>query len=321
MHGGVPWSNGRPEKLKDFSVNINPLGTPHFIDELLFDALKQGVHRVYPDDYRDLKSLLAEIYDVPPELIGVFNGASQVLSLLPNADVPEPNFSEYRRANSYLASQLDNEFQYRLVGERVITGNPVNPTGSVLGESEILNFLSYGKTLFLDESFVDISPVRGHAKLSAEFGNLLVISSFTKSLAIPGLRFGFTFGKASLELERLAGPWRVNSLIYYVLVNAGAKEIRSFLVRSKEKVIELLSRSNGCGLKTYRSHAPFFLALSPVRSSVLNLRLKRMGFLIRDASDFMGLNDRHVRISLRQDLPELCEAISQALSEAENNLI
>ncbi|BBD72689.1 aspartate aminotransferase [Sulfodiicoccus acidiphilus] len=301
--------------MRDFSVNLNPLGTPKFVEELLAEAVREGVHRVYPDDYRPLKETIGELYDVPPESVGVFNGATQALLLLPPSRVPEPNFSEYRRSQSYLALEEEDEFRYPLQGDRVITGNPVNPTGSPLDEEDVISFLSSGGVLTLDESFADISPVRRHAKLTQEFENLLVVSSLTKMLAVPGLRIGITLGYASSQLEKLAGPWRVNSLIYYVLVNASVKEVKNFIDRSRERVSQLLAKVVRCPLVPYRSSAPFFLARSPIPASVLNHELRKRGFVVRDASDFIGLSPRHVRVALRDDLDDLCIAISEVLTD------
>mgnify|MGYP001772600125 CR=1 FL=1 len=315
-HGGVEWSN-EPEKIDDFSVNLNPLGTLPQIRELIEEGVKKRVYEYYPpQNYRKLREFIAELYDVDEDLIGVFNGSSEAIRLLDKrCSVPEPNFSEYKRAQSYLASEKEKEFEYFLLGDCVITSNPVNPTGSCVKESEILNFLSSGRELILDESFADISLVTSSIRYTKEFDNLLVISSFTKSLSIPGLRLGFTVGKYSKHIEEKASPWRVNSLVYYVFANLDPKEVREFFKKSKdivEKLIQELMMVN-TKFKIYNTVAPYFLAEFPIPTSELNKTLRLYGFQIRDSGGFIGLRNTHGRISLKNNTKDLIALINKIL--------
>ena len=315
-HGGVDWSN-EPEKINDFSVNLNPLGTLSQIRKLIEEGVKKRVYEYYPpQNYRKLKEFIAELYDVDEELIGVFNGSSEAIKLLDKkCSVPEPNFSEYRRDQRYFALEKENEFEYHLLGDCVITSNPVNPTGSYIKEGEILNFLSSGKELILDESFADISLVNSFIRYTEEFDNLLVISSFTKSLSIPGLRLGFTVGKYSKSIEEKAPPWRVNSLVYYVFINLDPKEVKEFFKKSKEMVRRLIQELNTINtkFKIYNTVAPYFLAEFPIPSSELNKILRLYGFQIRDSEGFIGLRNTHGRISLKNNIKELIDLINKIL--------
>lgn len=315
-HGGVKWDK-EPEKINDFSVNLNPLGTLPQIRELIEEGVKKRVYEYYPpQNYQKLKEFIAELYDIDEELIGVFNGSSEAIKLInKKCWVPEPNFSEYIRAKSYFALEKENEFEYHLLGDCVITSNPVNPTGSYIKENEILDFLSSGKELILDESFADISLVSSSIKYTEEFDNLLVISSFTKSLSIPGLRFGFTVGKYSKYIEEKAPTWRINSLVYYVFVNLDPKEVREFFRKSKEMVKKLIYelKTIKVKFKIYNTVAPYFLAEFPIPSSELNKILRLYGFQIRDSENFIGLRPTHGRISLKSNIKDLIALINNIL--------
>ena len=315
-HGGVEWGK-EPEKIEDFSVNLNPLGTLPRIRELIEEGVKKRVYEYYPpQNYRKLKEFIAELYDVDEELIGVFNGSSEAIKLLDKkCFVPEPNFSEYPRAKSYLAIEKENEFEYHLQGDCVITSNPVNPTGSYIKEKEILDFLSSGRELILDESFADISLISSSIKYTKDFDNILVISSFTKSLSIPGLRLGFTVGKYSKRIEEKAPPWRINSLVYYVFVNLDPKEVREFFRKSREAVKRLIEelKTTRVKFKVYNTVAPYFLAEFPIPSSEVNKILRQYRFQIRDSEGFIGLRITHGRISLRNNIEELITLLNEIL--------
>ncbi|BCS91889.1 pyridoxal phosphate-dependent aminotransferase [Metallosphaera javensis (ex Sakai et al. 2022)] len=318
MHGGLRWEKGRPSSIRDFSVNLNPLGVPKFLEELIEEAVRSKVYSFYPDDYRELKRVISEIYDVNEEIIAVFNGASEAISLLDrDFFVPEPNYQEYPRGWIYLAHE-DEEFRFTLQGNKVITSHPNNPTGASLSRDDVISFLQEGKILVLDQSFADISPVDSFVDLAEEFPNLLVISSFTKAFSVPGLRLGFTIGNMSRILERHAPPWRVNGIAYYAFSNINPREAKNFFSKSREEVKVSLDRIGRIhGLRVYKSHAPYVLAEAPVPAERLNHELLRRGYYVRNCSNFVGLRGNHFRFSLRIDFPELILVLQEILQELE----
>ncbi|BFH73194.1 aminotransferase class I/II-fold pyridoxal phosphate-dependent enzyme [Sulfurisphaera javensis] len=316
-HGGVKWDKEGPESINDFSVNLNPLGSLPIIEELIREAIHKKVYKYYPpEDYRKLKEFIAELYNIDIDLIGVFNGSSEAIKLIDKkCNVPEPNFSEYKRGSSYFAIEKGNTFEYFLSGDCVITSNPVNPTGSFIKENEILNFLSLGRELILDESFIDISLVSSSIKYTRDYANLLIISSFTKSLSIPGLRLGFTIGKESIKLEEKAPPWRINSVVYYVFTNLNPKEVKDFLKKSRKEVKRLIDdlKNVKVKFKIYDTVAPYFLVEFPISASKVNQILRKYGYQIREPYGFLGLRETHGRISLKNDFKDLLLLIDKIL--------
>lgn len=317
-HGGRIWERGEPPSLPDFSVNLNPMGTPRFIEELIEEAIRKKVYRLYPDDYSSLRALIGELYGVDPQWIGVFNGSTEAIRLIPSSFVPEPNFGEYPRQASYCSIENGNDFIYVLRGERVVTSNPVNPTGSTITTDEIIRFLESGGTLFLDQSFTDISPVGSAVNLLEDYPNLLVLGSFTKSLSVPGLRIGYTLGKGARALESGAPPWRINSIAYYVFTHVHPKELRHFLEESRLVVSEILSSIKGRdfdNLRVYDSHAPFLLIETSLDSKVIKEELLKEGIMVRSTEDFKCLRKGHLRIALNHTTIKVLDMVSRILEE------
>jgi histidinol-phosphate aminotransferase len=312
-HGGLPWRNGKPSSdMIDLSVNLNPLGVPSGVKELLEEALRKEVYKFYPQlDYACLKNNIAEILDVNPSFLEVYNGVSEYLMYISrDYSCPQPNYSEYPCA-PYPAEERGLSFEYRLEGRKVITSYPVNPTGSSIQEEEILNFLSAGGNLILDESFIDMSDLKSFRKLAEENESLTVLSSFTKSLSVPGLRIGFSISKNKMKLP----PWRVNSITSYVFSNVDPKEIRSFLSRSREVVRRIRNEfERRAKFRVYRSYAPFVLVELPIPTEEVNRNLEGMGYHIRGPDGFPGLRPTHARIAMREEslrLAELLNSISK----------
>ncbi|AOL15954.1 aspartate aminotransferase [Sulfolobus sp. A20] len=322
-HGGFPWNKGYPSNINDFSVNLNPLGTPRFVDEIINEAIRLGIHKYYPpEDYSYIKSIIGEIYGVDKDFIGVFNGASEAINLLDNDFiVPQPNYSDYKYVSYYNAEEMEDKFRFMLHKKyrKIILSNPNNPTGAYVSVPEIEDFLRSGNELVVDESFIDISLTESSVKLVEEYKNLLIINSFTKSFSIPGLRIGFTIGQRSKEIEKRAPSWRVNSLAYYLISHLDPKEVRTFFYESKMKTKELIEYVSNAKkeFKVYKTVAPYFLAEFPIKVSTLNEKIVKYGYFIRDASNFIGLRFTHGRISLRRDIGKLLSLINKILTTSQ----
>ncbi|MEI6795889.1 MAG: histidinol-phosphate aminotransferase family protein, partial [Methanomassiliicoccales archaeon] len=65
VHGGLGW---KYPGIEDFSSNLNPLGAPEGIPEIMTAACDRLNH--YPDDTNeDLRSAIAERWGVDPKLV------------------------------------------------------------------------------------------------------------------------------------------------------------------------------------------------------------------------------------------------------------
>lgn len=163
-------------------------------------------------------------------------------------------------------------------------------------------------TLVVDESFIDFAPTAQPSEpLLASYPNLLVIHSMTKSYAIPGLRLGYMLGSEKLidRIKRFTHPWNVNAL---------AIEIGKFLLQNGKYLLpdtdRLLKRKENFvrafdelpGYSPVPSETSFFLIHTIHKSHVLKQELlKQFGILIRDASNFRGLDEHYFRVNTLSD--------------------
>jgi Histidinol-phosphate/aromatic aminotransferase and cobyric acid decarboxylase len=312
FHGSVVWDGSRPRSLKDFSYTVNPLGAPDFVKKLVEEAVQLQVYSLYPpNDYGYLESLLADY--VGSGKVTVLNGTSEVFPLLPPCNVPEPNYSSYRRTSSYPAELVGREWKYELKGECVVTSNPVNPTGACIDRRELVRFLREGGVLILDESFVELSDCESFVNLVDEFPNLLVLRSFTKSLAVPGLRIGYAVHSKRKEWDflRYLPEWRVNSVVYYVFSNLNYSEVRRFLEKSREVVRSIRSEMTTL-FRAFVSYAPYVVVELKVDSVSANDKLLRLGFYVRDHRGFRNFKKEWARVAVRQDYRELYDALKSS---------
>ena len=145
------------------------------------------------------------------------------------------------------------------------------------------------------------------ADLAAEYDNLLVISSLTKAFAIPGLRLGYGVAAGELvkELEFNKDTWNVNSLAQAAGIAAlgddGYKaRTLAFIGQNVPYMFNRLRQMEG--LKVYEPSVNFVLlniAGCGMESWQLAEKMRQRGVLIRDCSNYPGLDTRFVRVAVR----------------------
>ena len=328
QHGGRVWSaTGERGPFCDFSANIWPCcPDADFLQSCI------GAVDVYPDpDYRALVAAAAHYYGVNEDQVVPANGSTEALYLAMLTLKPrrvaifEPTFSEYARAARWANSKV--EIQHILADVRsgfrpllsvpeadvAVLCNPNNPTGSCIPRSDLLAWieacLASGVIVILDEAFIEFVEGREHSIASslAQLPNLLVLRSMTKCFGIPGLRLGFALGSGEIlrELWDHRIPWSVNAIAQQVgawFAKRGAawqKEIAETVARERTFLSENLRQ---LGWEVAPSAANFILCKLAAGSTNRPLlsRLLQRGFLLRDASNFYGLDDSWVRCAVRQ---------------------
>ncbi|MDM7994374.1 MAG: threonine-phosphate decarboxylase CobD [Acidobacteriota bacterium] len=343
-HGGnlrqLAQMAGKAENdILDFSANLNPLGPPEWIQEMI--CAHSGAWTHYPDpDCSALLEAVSERYGVDSKEIIAGNGSSEILYLLARAFgrrglVPVPSYIDYAgacRASDKPATlfPMEESAEFRLdlqaLGsvldgdEVVFIGQPNNPTGRICSPESIRELARrHDSTLFvLDEAFADF--VIGLDRLTRRRPrNVVVLLSLTKSFAIPGLRLGCAVAESTVidRLRQMQPPWSVNTLAQ--AVGAAAVKDQEYLDRARGYVARqrsLLTREiESIGdFTVYPGSANFLLIRIDhpgLDASGLARQLLAQGIAIRTCNDFAGLDHRFFRIAVRTEAENLrlCECL------------
>jgi threonine-phosphate decarboxylase len=322
----------------DFSVPINPLGIPKKALKSIRQHL--NLIKNYPDpDHEWLIKTLSNYAGVESDNIIVGNGSTELIYLFTevfvesgyDAVIPIPTFGEYKIATSRVGGsplllRCDPAKNFRLNFEKlekaiskktrmIFFCNPNSPTGILYERDDVLRIVRLAAEknvlVFLDEDyidFVDDNKRYSMADYVTHYDNLFILRSLTKFFALAGLRIGF--GIASLDvvgaLKRAKMPWSVNSLAMFAAAEAVkdddfVKKSRLFISKSKRHMQKMLQEIPW--LRVYPSQTNFFLVeitKGPLTSTQLKNRLDTKGMLIRDCSDFDGLNNRFFRLSVNK---------------------
>lgn len=311
-----------PREFIDFSANINLLGPPPQVWQVLTENLQDVVH--YPDPHLEgLKADLASFLKVDPSCILPGNGGAELIYLLPRLEgvrqvrIPIPTFSEYAEAAkaSKVPIRYCLDLDHLQQGDMLFLCNPNNPTGKLRSKDQILQLAQQaeerGAWLVVDEAFIDFTPEGRKASVAPQvqdFERLIVLYSLTKLFAIPGLRLGCLVASPALiaASRQLQPPWSVNCLAE--LAGRAALGDESFRERTRKATAEereflyqgLLAQK---GLRPYPSAANFiFVAIADPSwtGTTLTDALGRRGILVRNCANFQGLeSDRHIRVAVR----------------------
>lgn len=302
----------------------------------LCEFLSRQMPRIfhYPEpDAGSFCRVAAAYHGVKPENVLAGNGATELFYLVAHAFaggqtlLPVPSFKEYEDACSLydhhllFLPELDIN-RLPLQSGLMFICNPNNPDGKIWSEIEICTILDNypDMVLVVDESFIHFAPEAFSAiPLLAKYTNLVVIRSMTKCYAIPGLRLGYMLGDArTIEfIACYAQPWSVNAL---------AVEAGKFLLQCGEDGLPdarlLLQRQHEFSGRMADipafypcpSHTSFFLVRTDFDASALKDHLlQTQGILIRDASNFRGLDHHYFRVNTLTD--EKNERLLSALKE------
>lgn len=318
-HGDDLYRSGAEVKA-NFSTNVWYEADTAPLCRFLSERISGIFH--YPEpDAGSFRRAAAEYHGVQPANILAGNGATELFYIVAHAFaggttlLPVPSFTEYEDA----CNLYDHNVQFltdtdihNLPADAnlMFICNPNNPDGRIWSLEDIRTLLDRypDMVLVIDESFIHFAPGASTAiPLLSEYTNLLIIRSMTKCYAIPGLRLGYMLGDEAL-IEFIAGfgqPWSVNAL---------AIEAGKYLLRHGESSLpdaaRLLRRQQQFsrrvaaipGFRPLPSQTSFFLTETDYDSTDLKRRLlESHGILIRDASNFRGLNNHYFRVNTLTD--------------------
>jgi histidinol-phosphate aminotransferase len=329
----VPGEQPQDRSYIKLNTNENPYPPSPKIKKFL-ETFDIGRLRLYSDPLANsLRERLAEREGVKKEQIFVSNGSDEALSFCFYAFFdsfhgkllfPEFTYSFYPvycdfYGIDYRKIPLDRS--YRVDVEKfldqgdscgIIFANPNAPTGISLPLAEIVRLLqNYPKNnvVIVDEAYVDFGG-ESAVSLINEYGNLLIVKTFSKSMSLAGLRLGFVVGNSDLiaalftvkdsfnsypadMLSQLIGEIAVSDSVYYADVTKRIVETRAYFAT------ELENR----GWRVLPSKANFiFTGKAGHSGKEIYLKLKQRGILVRHF-DLEGIRDFvRVTIGTRPDM-------------------
>lgn len=313
----------------DFSSNVNP----HIISDLgkyVLEGLEKS--RSYPDiNYTNLRNNISDYISVDSELIIPGNGATEIIYLLMKSikkriAILNPTFSEYGRGaklnnlevvNFHLKEENNfsidlDEIQKNIDKfDSLFVCNPNNPNGKVKDLNKLLNLMiKHDKFLIVDETFMEfVGEEEKYTLINRveKTPNLFILKAVTKFFGMPGLRLGYGVTSNQQIIKNIyeyKEPWTINSFAenlsnYLFKDKKYINESKSYYINERKFMLEELRKIPK--LKVYDTDTNFVLIkLEDGEANSLKLELfEKYNILIRDASNFIGLDKSYVRVAIK----------------------
>lgn len=310
------------------------------------EAIAATDARPYPDrGYPAVREAIAGLAGWTPEGVAFGNGGDDMLELIALATTgsgrralyPSPGFSMYPWAVRLAGGEPTpvplrkdlsydvREFLRRIEAERpslVFITNPHNPTGQLLPLDALRELAAAAPGfLLVDEAYHEFSGQTARPLLD-EFGNVIVLRTFSKAMAMAGARLGYLLGapEAIFNIRRAQPPFPVG--VYTCRAASAVMGQRAALLEMTGRITaerESLGARLAAvpGVSVWPSHTNFLLFRTPMESTVLARRLLERGVALRDFSRHPLLQGTlRVTVGTPEENVVFLEALADSLSQA-----
>ncbi len=330
-----------PECRVKINQNENPYDMPEEIKTQVLARLSNRPWSRYPAFVPvDLLVTMARFSSWRADGILAGNGSNELIQALLTVTVgpgtkvliSEPTFTLYRLLIEVLGGEvislpLTSDLQYdtnlikHTVKEKaidlVIICSPNNPTGGVIKDKDLIELLAdFSGLVILDEAYHEFSE-HTVVPLLKQFSNLIVLRTFSKAMAMAGLRVGYLLSHPDLarEIAKAKLPYNLN----FFSLTAAIVTMEHFhllapiidkLIAERERLFAALSQIPG--LQPIPSQANFILTKTSITPSELMAKLQAKDILARDVSRYPMLKD-YVRFSVgtEKENNELIETLQE----------
>ena len=271
-----PYTPGEQPKINNLTklnTNENPYGPSPDALAAMQRLLNDDLRLYPPPNAEDLKDCIASYYNLESDQIFVGNGSDEVLAHVFNGLLkqdqpllfPDISYSFYPvfcqlYDIQYSKIPLTEDFaialgDYQRPNGGIIFPNPNAPTGRLLGLQAIEQLLQSNSesVVVVDEAYVDFGGVSA-VPLIAQYDNLLVVHTLSKSRSLAGMRIGYAMGNAELieGLERVKNSFNSYPLGHLQIAAAVAsfndqdyfEQTTAKVIDSRERLAQQLQQHN-----------------------------------------------------------------------------
>jgi len=307
--------------------NENPFGFPPELKEEFWRRLRARDWARYPEfQMETITQRLAQYVGLPVEWVLVGNGSNELFQSLFSVTLergrvvilPVPTFTLYKLIAGILGAEVIElplrREDFALDAERVNAEaqthratvvclcSPNNPTGVAYPESDVRRIIEEsGALVVIDEAYREFSH-QDFRPLLEIYPNVVLLRTFSKAMAMAGLRVGYLLARPELvrEVAKARLPYSLNhfsetaalvALDHLDVFHAQVQRLRQL----REELFMALSAFNA--LSAYRSQANFILFETPRPPGEVFTHCIDRGVLLRDVSHY-PLLERALRVSV-----------------------
>lgn len=324
-------------QLLDFNERTLPIGAA--VEQALVDYIRAGRLQAYPA-YGAITAEVAAYAGVEPAQVLITNGSDQGIELAfraclsPGDEViiPAPSFPFYNQCAKVENATIIEPRYTRDGGyptaavltainsatRMICIANPNNPSGTVVPRADILAICKAAPEacVLVDECYFEYLG-ETVADCVAQFPNLLITRTFSKTFGIPSLRFGYVISCATniSALHNVRGPYDVNQLAVVAVRAALAapadvqRYVREVMDESKPLLERFLTQHQ---VEFWPSGGNFIWAFFPEPERVYQSLLANK-ILTRPKADPDGRPGLRITLGTRAQTELLISVLSETL--------
>ncbi len=308
-------------RYNDIEANFSSNVYNHVNHDELYRHISENLYKIrsYPEpEPYSLEEIIAHKNGIDSDSVCVTNGATEAIYLIAmcfrgsHSLILSPTFREYEDACRLHGHNVQNIFSLdSLPDEKSIIWlcNPNNPTGQIRDAAYLKEVISkYPQhTFVIDQSyemFADRPTLQ--VKEMAGLENVIILHSMTKCFAVPGIRLGYaTACNTLIKLIRSHRmPWSVNALAIeagrFLLAHTEQykPDVQS-LIKERERVETRLAKTNAVDIYPSNTHYMLLRLKYGTSAELKDYLAVNHHILIREASNFAGLDNRYFRIAIQ----------------------
>jgi histidinol-phosphate aminotransferase len=309
-----------PAAPRKLNQNESPLDVPEAVKTAVLERARGAAWHRYPAfSPTDLLQRLAERHGWTADGVLAGNGSNELIQATLAVTVGSgtvvvsavPTFTLYRllavvNGGRFVGVPLASDFVFdvpaliRAARDQaagvIVVNSPNNPTGSALPPDGVARLLEEtGALVVVDEAYQDFGGPTA-VPLLARHARLVVLRTFSKSMALAGLRFGYALAHPAVaaQVAKAKLPYNVNQITlaaaHVVLDHAAEFAVRVAAIAAQRDHL-LAGLGTIGGLRVFPSAANFVLFRCDAvpATTVFRRLVDEFGILVRDVSAAPGL--------------------------------
>ena len=355
INGMKAYKPGKPmeEVQREFGLdtvvklasNENPYGFSPKVKAVLNND--DTNHAIYPDGYaQSLRTAIANFLNVKESQLLFGNGSDDLIAIVTrallypgvNTVMATPSFSQYSHNAVIEGAAIkevplkdgkhDLQEMLKAIDENtsiVWVCNPNNPTGTIVSDEELQNFLKEVPSdvlVVLDEAYyeyVDSPQYKDTLHFINEYSNVIIMRTFSKAYGLASFRVGYAIAPEEViaKLEPIRPPFN-NTILSQKLAQI-ALEDQVFIEQCKEqneigkKQYETFCEKHG--LHYYPSQTNFILFEIKADSDVIFSEMMKRGFIIRSGNALGAPGYIRVTIGTEEQNRKFLSLLEEVLHE------
>lgn len=340
----VPGEQPSGQSMIKLNTNENPYPPSPKVLQAIRKAA-DGTLRLYPDpSCSELHRAIAALHHVDAGCVFSGNGSDEVLSFcfqaffdpgrpIRFADITYSFYQVYANYFGLTAELIPLGGDFTLPVEPfcagtcggVVLANPNAPTGLAAGRGEIRRILEANRAaaVIVDEAYVDFGGESADT-LVAEYENLVVVRTLSKSRSLAGLRVGYALAQPNLISALCCVRDSINSYTVDRVAQAAARaalEDTNYFEESVRRIVltreRTAKRLEDMGFTVLHSKANFLFVHHPAcRARRLLQGLREKGILVR-WFDRPRIEDYlRITIGTEEEMTATCLALRELMEGA-----